>query len=211
MADDKKDLKQEEPTKSGPAAPEQKPPGKDAPPTKEAAGSPPVKEAPAPEKDSGPKQEKTDAAGPADKSRPGNVIDISGAMIDKIVAEKEKAAKVAEAGKGQPAGPEKTEQKDKKEPEKQAGRAPKAVKKAPEKSDKPTAAKKAEPKKRPRPRRSRRNRKNLPGLWRPRVPGSRNRLSTSTCPSSTPSKITHFRCVMMKKCGRWLPVSRIRA
>ena len=45
MADDKKDLKQEEPTKSGPAAPEQKPPGKDAPPTKEAAGSPPVKEA----------------------------------------------------------------------------------------------------------------------------------------------------------------------
>lgn len=147
MADDKKDLKQEEPTKSGPAAPEQKPPGKDAPPTKEAAGSPPVKEAPAPEKDSGPKQEKTDAAGPADKSRPGNVIDISGAMIDKIVAEKEKAAKVTEAGKGQPAEPEKTEQKDKKEPEKQAGRAPKAVKKAPEKSDKPPAAQKAEPKK----------------------------------------------------------------
>lgn len=147
MADDKKDLKQEEPTKSGPAAPEQKPPGKDTPPVKEAAGSPPAKEAPAPEKDSGQKQEKTDAAGPADKSRPGNVIDISGAMIDKIVAEKEKAAKVAEAGKGQPAGPEKTEQKDKKEPEKQAGRALKAVKKAPEKSDKPTDEKKAEPKK----------------------------------------------------------------
>ncbi|MFR2823949.1 MAG: ParB/RepB/Spo0J family partition protein [Enterocloster bolteae] len=68
-------------------------------------------------------------------------------MIDKIVAEKEKTAKVAEAGKGQPAEPEKTEQKDKKEPEKQAGRAPKAVKKAPEKSDKPPAAQKAEPKK----------------------------------------------------------------
>lgn len=147
MADDKKDLKPEEQTKNGPAAPEQQTPGKDTPPVKEAAGSPPAKEAPAPEKDSGPKQEKTEAAGPADKSRPGNVIDISGAMIDKIVAEKEKAAKVAEAGKGQPAGPEKTEQKDKKEPEKQAGRAPKAVKKAPEKSDKPTAAKKAEPKK----------------------------------------------------------------
>ena len=97
MADDKKDLKPEEQTKNGPASPEQQPPGKDAPPAKEAVGSPPAKEAPAPEKDSGPKQEKTDAAGPADKSRPGNVIDISGAMIDKIVAEKEKAAKVAEA------------------------------------------------------------------------------------------------------------------
>ena len=98
MADDKKDLKPEEQTKNGPAVPEQQTPGKDAPPVKEAAGSPPVKEAPAPEKDSAPKQEKTEAAGPADKSRPGNVIDISGAMIDKIVAEKEKAAKEAEAG-----------------------------------------------------------------------------------------------------------------
>ena len=147
MADDKKDLKPEEQTKNGPAAPKQQPSGKDAPPVKEAAGSPPAKEAPAPEKDSGPKREKTEAAGRADTSRPGNVIDISGAMIDKIVAEKEKAAKVAEAGKEQPAEPAKTEQKEKKEPEKQAGRAPKAVKKAPEKSDKPPAAKKAEPKK----------------------------------------------------------------
>ena len=147
MADDKKDLKPEEQAKNGPTAPEQHTPGKDTPPVKEAAGSPPAKEATTPEKDSGPKQEKTEAAGPADKSRPGNVIDISGAMIDKIVAEKEKAAKVAEAGKRQPAEPAKTEQKEKKEPEKQAGRAPKAVKKAPEKSDKPPAAKKAEPKK----------------------------------------------------------------
>lgn len=142
MADDKKDLKPEEQTKSGPAAPEQQPSGKDAPPAKEAAGSPPAKVAPVPEKGSGPKQEKTDAAGPADKSRPGNVIDISGAMIDKIVAEKEKTAKVAEAGKEQPAESAKTEQK-----EKQAARTPKAEKKAPEKSDKPPAAKKAEPKK----------------------------------------------------------------
>ena len=141
MADDKKDLKPEEQAKSGPAAPEQQTPDKDAPPVKEAAGSPPAKEAPAPEKASGPKEEK------ADKSRPGNVIDISGAMIDKIVAEKEKAAKVAEAGKGQPAEPEKAEQKKKKEPEKQAGSTPKTAKKAPEKSDKPPAAKKAEPKK----------------------------------------------------------------
>ncbi|MEW4411374.1 ParB/RepB/Spo0J family partition protein [Clostridium sp. AN503] len=147
MADDKKDLKPEEQAKNGPTAPEQHTPGKDTPPAKEAAGLPPAKEAPVPEKDSGPKQEKAEAAGPADKSRPGNVIDISGAMIDKIVAEKEKAAKVAEAGKEQPAEPAKTEQKEKKESEKQAGRTPKAVKKAPEKSDKPPAAKKAEPKK----------------------------------------------------------------
>lgn len=141
MADDKKDLKPEEQAKSGPAAPEQQTPDKDAPPVKEAAGSPPAKKATAPEKASGPKEEK------ADKSRPGNVIDISGAMIDKIVAEKEKAAKVAEAGKEQPAEPAKTEQKEKKEPEKQAGRTPKTAKKAPEKSDKPPVAKKAEPKK----------------------------------------------------------------
>ena len=151
MADDKKDLKPEEQTNSTPAAPEQQPSGKDAPPAKEAAGSPPVKEAaPAPEKDSGPKQEKTDATGPADKGRPGNVIDISGAMIDKIVAEKEKAAKVAEAGQRQPAEPAKNGQKEtkkKKEPEKQAGRSPKTARKAPEKSDKPPASKKATPKK----------------------------------------------------------------
>ena len=76
MADDKKDLKPEEQTKNDPAASEQQTPGKDTPPAKEAVDSP------------GPAQEKTD---PADKGRSGNVIDLSGAMIDKIVAEKEKA------------------------------------------------------------------------------------------------------------------------
>ena len=140
MADNKKDLKPEEQTKSGPAVPEQQTPGKDTPPVKEAAGSPPAKE-------SGPAQEKTDTAGPADKGRPGNVIDLSGAMIDKIVAQKEKAAKVAETGKGQPAEQAKTGQKEKKEPEKKAGRSTSTAKKAPEKSGKPPAAKKDVPKK----------------------------------------------------------------
>ena len=154
MADDKKDLTPEEQDKSSPAVPEQKSPDKDTPSVKEATGSPPTKEAqtPAPAKDSGPAPDKADAAGPADKSRPGNVVDISGAMIDKIVAEKKKAAKVAEAGQGHPADPAKTEQKvtkEKKEPEKQAGRSPKTEKKTSEKSDKPPAAKKTEPKKEP--------------------------------------------------------------
>ena len=154
MADDKKDLTPEEQDKSSPAVPEQKSPDKDTPPVKEATGSPPTKEAqtPAPAKDSGPAPDKADAAGPADKSRPGNVVDISGAMIDKIVAEKKKAAKVAEAGQGHPADPAKTEQKvtkEKKEPEKPAGRSPKTEKKTSEKSDKPPAAKKTEPKKEP--------------------------------------------------------------
>lgn len=137
MADDKKDLKPEEQAKSGPTVPEQQTPGKDTPPAKEAAGSPPAK-------DSGPAQEKTDTAGPADKGRPGNVIDLSGAMIDKIVAEKEKAAK---AGKSQPAEQAKTGQKQKKEPEKKAGRSTSTVKKPPEKSAKLPAAKKDAPKK----------------------------------------------------------------
>lgn len=154
MADDKKDLTPEEQDKSSPAVPEQKSPDKDTPPVKEATGSPPTKEAqtPAPAKDSGPAPDKADAAGPADKSRPGNVVDISGAMIDKIVAEKKKAAKVAEAGQGHPADPAKAEQKvtkEKKEPEKPAGRSPKTEKKTSEKSDKPPAAKKTEPKKEP--------------------------------------------------------------
>lgn len=104
MADDKKDLKPEEQTKS---APEQQPSGRDAPSTKGVAGSPTVKEDPVPEKDSGQEQKKTDATGPPDKSHPGNVIDISGAMIDKIVVEKEKAAKVARAEQRQPAEPAK--------------------------------------------------------------------------------------------------------
>lgn len=140
MADDKKDLKPEEQTKNGPAAPEQQTPSKDAPPAKEAAGSPPAK-------DSDPAKEKADTAGPADKGRAGNVIDLSGATIDKILAEKEKAAKVAEAGKGQPSEPAKSGQKKKKEPEKKVGRSTSAAKKPPEKSAKPPAAKKDEPKK----------------------------------------------------------------
>lgn len=140
MADDKKDLKPEEQTKNGPAAPEQQTPSKDAPPAKEAAGSPPAK-------DSDPAKEKADTAGPADKGRAGNVIDLSGATIDKILAEKEKAAKVAEAGKGQPSEPAKSGQKKKKEPEKKVGRSTSAAKKTPEKSAKPPAAKKDAPKK----------------------------------------------------------------
>ena len=71
-------MKPEEQTKNDPAASEQQTPGKDTPPAKEAVDSP------------GPAQEKTD---PADKGRSGNVIDLSGAMIDKIVAEKEKGGK----------------------------------------------------------------------------------------------------------------------
>lgn len=134
MADDKKDLKPEEQTKNGPAAPEQQTPGK------EAAGSPP-------EKDSDPAKEKADTAGPADKGRAGNVIDLSGATIDKILAEKEKAAKVAEAGKRQPSEPVKSGQKKKKEPEKKVGRSTSTAKKAPEKSAKPPVAKKDAPKK----------------------------------------------------------------
>lgn len=137
MADDKKDLKPEEQAKSGPTVPEQQTPGKDTPPAKEAAGSPPAK-------DSGPAQEKTDTAGPADKGRPGNVIDLSGAMIDKIVAEKEKAAK---AGKSLPSEQAKTGQKQKKEPEKKAGRSTSTAKKPSEKSAKLPAAKKDAPKK----------------------------------------------------------------
>lgn len=140
MADDKKDLKPEEQTKNGPAAPEQQTPGKDAPPAKEAAGSPPAK-------DSEPAKEKADTAGPADKGRAGNVIDLSGATIDKILAEKEKAAKVVEAGKSQPSEPAKSGQKKKKEPEKKVGRSTSTAKKAPEKSANTPATKKDTPKK----------------------------------------------------------------
>ena len=80
MAEDKKDLKPEE--QSGPAVSGNPAPRKEEPPAQEVKTSAPVQEA-----------EKADTPAPADKSRPGNVIDISGAMIDKIVAEKEKAAK----------------------------------------------------------------------------------------------------------------------
>lgn len=120
MADDKKDLKPEEQPNGGPDMPEQQPP---TPPKQEAEKTDPVK---VPSE----QEEKSDAAGPADKPRPGNVIDISGAMIDKLVAEKEKAAKAEkEQGTGKP------------KQEKQAGRSPKkkpakqAEKPKPEKTD----------------------------------------------------------------------------
>ena len=142
MADDKKDLKPEEQPAGGPSAPKQEAPDKATPPVKGAADSPPVKESPAPAKDSVPEKE---PAGPADKSRPGNVIDISGAMIDKLVAEKQEATEKSEPEK--PAGHSKTEQKAKKEPEKQTGRTSKTAKKTPEKSDQSPAAKKTGPKK----------------------------------------------------------------
>ena len=90
MAEDKKDLKPEEQGQSGPAVSEAPAPRKEEPPAQEVKTSAPVQET---EKADTPAAEKTDTPGPADKSRPGNVIDISGAMIDKIVAEKEKAAK----------------------------------------------------------------------------------------------------------------------
>lgn len=120
MADDKKDLKPEEQPNGGPDMPEQQPP---TPPKQEAEKTDPVKVPPE-------QEEKPDAAGPADKPRPGNVIDISGAMIDKLVAEKEKAAKA-----------EKEQGTDKPKQEKQAGRSPKkkpakqAEKPKPEKTD----------------------------------------------------------------------------
>ncbi|MBS6956186.1 MAG: ParB/RepB/Spo0J family partition protein [Enterocloster asparagiformis] len=163
MADDKKDLRPEEQGKSGPAVPEKQIPGKDEHPTPEAGSPPPAKEAAkqAHEKDSTPAPEVK--AGPEDKSRPGNVIDISGAMIDKLVADKAKEA--AKAEQGQPAEQAKRGGSVAKEPEddreewetpiaeleakkkqaKQAGRPPKDKKS--EKSDKAPAAKKTGPKK----------------------------------------------------------------
>lgn len=149
MAEDKKDLKPEEQAQSGPAAPEAPVSRKDEPPAQEPNTSSPVQETEGknPEKVDTLAPEKTETTSQTDKSRPGNVIDISGAMIDKIVAEKEKAGKTAEAEQGQPAGTPKPEQKGKKEPEKQASRTPKPEKKAVEKKDKPAAAKKATPKK----------------------------------------------------------------
>lgn len=88
MADDKKDLKPEEQPKSGPAVPDQQHP---EPPKQEAEKATPVKDTPV--KAPPVKEDKADTAGPGDKPRPGNVVDISGAMIDKLVADKEKAAK----------------------------------------------------------------------------------------------------------------------
>ena len=82
MAEDKKDLKPEEQGQSGPAVSEAPAPRKEEPPAQEVKTSAPVQET---EKADTPAVEKTDTPGPADKSRPGNVIDISGAMIDKFL------------------------------------------------------------------------------------------------------------------------------
>ena len=130
MAEDKKDLKPEE--QSGPAVSGNPAPRKEEPPAQEVKTSAPVQEA-----------EKADTPAPADKSRPGNVIDISGAMIDKIVAEKEKAAK-AEQEQGSTTDKSKPERTDADKPKekkqtKQAVRSPKD--KAPKKTEKPKAEK----------------------------------------------------------------------
>lgn len=130
MAEDKKDLKPEE--QSGPAVSGNPAPRKEGSPAQEVKTSAPVQEA-----------EKADTPAPADKSRPGNVIDISGAMIDKIVAEKEKAAK-AEQEQGSTTDKSKPERTDADKPKekkqtKQAVRSPKD--KAPKKTEKPKAEK----------------------------------------------------------------------
>ena len=137
MAEDKKDLKPEEQGQSGPAVSEAPAPRKEEPPAQEVKTSAPVQET---EKADAPAVEKTDTPGPADKSRPGNVIDISGAMIDKIVAEKEKAAK-AEQEQGTTTDKPKPEQTDtaKQEKKKQAARSQKD--KAPKQIEKSKAEK----------------------------------------------------------------------
>lgn len=137
MAEDKKDLKPEEQGQSGPAVSEAPAPRKEEPPAQEVKTSAPVQET---EKTDAPAVEKTDTPGPADKSRPGNVIDISGAMIDKIVAEKEKAAK-AEQEQGTTTDKPKPEQTDtaKQEKKKQAARSQKD--KAPKQIEKSKAEK----------------------------------------------------------------------
>lgn len=100
MADDTKKTAPEEQVKDGPTAPDKQTIGKESEhPAPGAEGKTPAKEAekqPS-EKDSIPiQQEKSAPTPPADKSRPENVIDISGAMIDKILAEKAGAAHEAE-------------------------------------------------------------------------------------------------------------------
>ena len=137
MAEDKKDLRPEEQGQSGPAVSEAPAPRKEEPPAQEVKTSAPVQET---EKADAPAVEKTDTPGPADKSRPGNVIDISGAMIDKIVAEKEKAAK-AEQEQGTTTDKPKPEQTDtaKQEKKKQAARSQKD--KAPKQIEKSKAEK----------------------------------------------------------------------
>ena len=137
MAEDKKDLKPEEQGQSGPAVSEAPAPRKEEPPAQEVKTSAPVQET---EKADAPAVEKTDTPGPADKGRPGHVIDISGAMIDKIVAEKEKAAK-AEQEQGTTTDKPKPEQTDtaKQEKKKQAARSQKD--KAPKQIEKSKAEK----------------------------------------------------------------------
>lgn len=132
MAEDKKELKPEEQGQSGPAVSKNPVPRKEEPPAQEIKTSAPVQEA-----------EKVDTPASADKSRPGNVIDISGAMIDKIVAEKEKVAK-AEQEQGSITDKPKPERTDADKPKekkqtKQAARSPKD--KAPKKTEKPKAEK----------------------------------------------------------------------
>lgn len=114
MAEDKKDLKPEEQGQSSPAVSEAPAPRKEEPPAQEVKTSAPVQET---KKADAPAAEKTDTPGPADKTRPRNVIDISGAMIDKIVAEKEKAAK-AEQEQGSTTDKPKPERTDAAKPEK---------------------------------------------------------------------------------------------
>ena len=137
MAEDKKDLRPEEQGQSGPAVSEAPTSRKEEPPAQEVKTSAPVQEA---EKADPPTAEKTDTPDLADKSRPGNVIDISGAMIDKIVAEKEKAAK-AEQEQGTTTDKPKPEQTDtaKQEKKKQAARSQKD--KAPKQIEKSKAEK----------------------------------------------------------------------
>lgn len=138
MAEDKKDLKPEEQAQSSPAVSENPAPRKEEPPAQEAKTSAPVQEV---EKADTPAPEKTDTPIPSDKSRPGNVIDISGAMIDKIVAEKKQAAK-AEQEQGSTTDKPKPERTDADKPKekKQTARSPKD--KAPKKTEKPKTEKK---------------------------------------------------------------------
>lgn len=127
MAEDKKDLKPEEQGQNGPTVSETPAPRKEEPP------------APEVEKVDTPAPEQTDTPSPTGKTRPGNIIDISGAMIDKIVAEKEQAAKTGQE-QGLTTDKQKSERTDAAKPKekkqtKQAARPPKG------KADKPKEVK----------------------------------------------------------------------
>ena len=146
MADDKKTLSPDKaPIQDGPAVPKDKAPEQGGPAVPKDKA--PVQDGPAAPKDKAPVQDgladPKDKA-PEGKNRAGNVIDISGAMIDKIVSEKVKQTGQQEQGQP-PAAP-----KDKapvqggpavpkdKAPAKGGPAAPKD--KAPEKPDAPTKA-----------------------------------------------------------------------